>query len=449
MKIRFLKSSTTVIESNGVRILTDPWLVDGEYYGSWYHVPPFEFKPAEFDDIDFIYISHIHPDHFSRETLKQLNKEIPVLIHSYEVKFLKRNIESLGFEVRELPNNQRTHLRDGVHINIFAADNCNPELCMKHFGCGRIEAKYGSTQIDSLSVIDSNGLSVLNINDCPFGLARHCAREIQEQYGSIDFMLVGYAGAGPYPQCFANLSEEEKREAAVKKREQFLKQGVDFLELFQPRYFMPFAGTYTLGGTHARLNSLRGVPEIDDAFQEINKQVASTGVLLNSGECFDLTVETASADYRPMNREEKSRYIQEVLAPKPFSFEADDDPGVDDFLPLLSEAYQRMNQVRESISFSTATKVIVDLPEDQSVVLGLGEVSADESSWEVLSTESTKVIEPSVRFTVNPKLLLRILKGPRYGHWNNAEIGSHILFDRKPEQFERGLYYCMNFFFAG
>lgn len=449
MKIQFFKSSTTVIESNGVKILTDPWLVDGEYYGSWYHVPPFEFDPSAFDDIDFIYISHIHPDHFSRETLKRLNNRIPVLIHSYEVKFLKRNIESLGYDVWELPNNERTELRDGVHINIFAADNCNPELCMKHFGCGRIESKYGSTQVDSLSVIDSDGYTVLNVNDCPFGLARHCEKEIREQYQSIDFMLVGYAGAGPYPQCFSNLSQEEKQNAAARKRAQFLKQGVDFLQLFQPRYFMPFAGTYTLGGVYAKLNSLRGVPEIDDALAEMNAQVKSQGMLLNTGEYFDLVSETASSDYQPYDRDEKNRYVSEVLAAKPFDFETDPLPNVGEFLPLLPAAHERMDQVRQSISFETQTRVIVDLPEGRSVVLRLNEVREGESPWEIISTEMTESLEPSVRFSVDPRLLLRILKGPRFGHWNNAEIGSHILFDRKPDQFERGLYYCMNFFFAG
>ena len=193
MKIHFLKSATTIIESDDVKILTDPWLVDGEYYGSWFHYPPYDFDPKTFDDIDFIYISHIHPDHFSRATLSQLNKDIPVLIHNYDIKFLKRNIESLGFSVRELPNNQRTHLKDNVHINIFAADNCNPELCMKHFGCGKIEAKFGSTQIDSLSVIDDGNFSVLNVNDCPYGLASVCEKPIREQYGTVDFMLVGFS----------------------------------------------------------------------------------------------------------------------------------------------------------------------------------------------------------------------------------------------------------------
>ena len=78
MKVKFLSSACVEIIHDGVKILCDPWLIDGEYYGSWAHYPPFDFDPNYFDDIDFIYISHQHPDHFSVKTLSKLNKKIPV-----------------------------------------------------------------------------------------------------------------------------------------------------------------------------------------------------------------------------------------------------------------------------------------------------------------------------------------------------------------------------------
>ena len=51
-----------------------------------------------------------------------------------------------------------------------------------------------------------------------------------------------------------------------------------------------------------------------------------------------------------------------------------------------------------------------------------------------------------VSYVLDFRLLFKILSGPRFAHWNNAEIGSHITFKRNPNNFERGLYYCMNFF---
>ena len=55
-----------------LKALTDPWLTEGEYYGSWYHYPPFEDKNLASLEYDFIYVSHIHPDHLSEKTFKVL-----------------------------------------------------------------------------------------------------------------------------------------------------------------------------------------------------------------------------------------------------------------------------------------------------------------------------------------------------------------------------------------
>ena len=60
---------------------------------------------------------------------------IPILIHNYHSKFLKNNIERLGYKVIEIDHNKRTILKNNLHINILSADNCNPELCQKYFGC--------------------------------------------------------------------------------------------------------------------------------------------------------------------------------------------------------------------------------------------------------------------------------------------------------------------------
>ena len=45
MKVRYLTSASVIIEHKNTKILCDPWLVDGEYYGSWCHYPKLDFKP--------------------------------------------------------------------------------------------------------------------------------------------------------------------------------------------------------------------------------------------------------------------------------------------------------------------------------------------------------------------------------------------------------------------
>ena len=100
MKIKLFRSSTVGLDLNGYKILMDPWLTDGEYYGSWSHFPYFDINKnlKEINSYNAIYISHIHPDHCSDDTLKRINKEIPIYIHSYHSKFLKFKLERFGFK---------------------------------------------------------------------------------------------------------------------------------------------------------------------------------------------------------------------------------------------------------------------------------------------------------------------------------------------------------------
>ena len=105
MKITQYRSSTFIIEAKNKKILFDPWLVGGEYYGSWHQYPEYDLDSnLENFKVDYICITHIHPDHFSRKTLSKLDKDIPILILKYSQNFLKLNLEKIGFKVHEIEN---------------------------------------------------------------------------------------------------------------------------------------------------------------------------------------------------------------------------------------------------------------------------------------------------------------------------------------------------------
>ena len=59
-----------------------------------------------------------------------------------------------------------------------------------------------------------------------------------------------------------------------------------------------------------------------------------------------------------------------------------------------------------------------------------------------------KIEGPYLRLTLNHNLLHRLLRGPKYAHWNNAEIGSHIRWEWNPNVFDRGLQHCLYFLHA-
>ena len=88
------------------------------------------------------------------------------------------------------------------------------------------------------------------------------------------------------------------------------------------------------------------------------------------------------------------------------------------------------------------TKLIIQISDLKSVLIDL----TSNPSYEIVSNLNTDTIERFVKISLDKRLLLRILKGPRFAHWNNAEIGSHLKFERKPNIFERGLYHSLCFF---
>ena len=56
------------------------------------------------------------------------------------------------------------------------------------------------------------------------------------------------------------LKEKEKLQ------KKFLEKTENYVNLFEPKYFMPFAGRYTLGGKLSVLNNFRGITELDSAY---------------------------------------------------------------------------------------------------------------------------------------------------------------------------------------
>lgn len=446
MRVQYISSATVVVEHGGKRVLCDPWLTDGIYYGSWCHYPPLTFQPEDFSDADWIYLSHIHPDHFDPETLRRLPRSIPVLILEYAEKFLLHQIQKLGFrDVREIPNGEQIRLADDFTLEPYAADNCNPQVCGRFFACSLPPAYSRTIQLDSLALFQGGGKTVVNANDCPYGLAWVVCDRLLKRHPKIDFLLLGYSGAGEYPQCFEEqLDHALLLEKAQAKRDQFLDQAVRYLAHLRPAHFMPFAGQYVLAGSLARLNSLRGVPQIEELPPEFERRLregnlSSRRVLLNSGECFDVETGNASAPFTPPDPVEREGYIHRILASRTYPYQGEFRVEPQDRInltPRLQEAQERMWRYQQTHGYRSDWRVYLDTGQEQ-----LYSISFNGQPVERVPRGSER--QPFVRIQLDYSLLQMILS--RKAHWNNAAIGSHLRFFRDPDQFERGVYHWLSY----
>jgi len=442
LKLTYLQNAGVIIENSGEKILCDPWLVDGCFYGAWYHYPKFEFTPKEFDDIDYIYISHIHPDHFDVKTLQQLKKSIPILIHEFPQKFLKKNIERLGFKVEEIPNNKRTKLGK-TSINIIAADNCNPEVCSRVFGCNFDSTQFGTNQIDTFSIIDNDEQVIVNSNDCPFEIGQNTAKMIKEEYPIIDLFLVGYSGASDYP-CSYDIEFSEKKAEAQKKKIKRLQNAVDYIRIFDPKYYMPFAGRYVLGGKLTPLMEYKGESTLDEGYNYLLQNIdqeKNKGIVLNVKSYFDIDTKEVSEKYIPENKEDREKYIQNILSKLKLDYEGDPYPNLDLVLELIQKAYDRFERHRKMINYSTDTVLLIKLDE-QNVL----KISANGRGFEIIKSDELGNFQKYLYLSLDMRLFYEILQNSEKAHWNNAELGCHISWKRVPNIYDRSLMYCLNFF---
>ena len=449
MRVSYLASAAILIDDATTRVLCDPWLVDGAYYGSWAHYPDCDVAPEDVADVDFIYLSHIHPDHFDPATLRRLDDEIPVLIHDYRWDYLREAVTDLGFDVVELPHDERTHLDGDLHINVLAADGCDPELCGNYFGCTWYDDEAdepGSTQVDSMAVVDDGSTTIVNTNDCPFQLAAPSCRTIKREYGEIDLLCHQYSAAQFYPQAVTNYDHQRKideRDRVIREKHEL---AISFIDIFEPTYYMPFAGEYLLAGSLSHLNEYTANPPRQQAQAFFETHVDPDDhecVFLNAGEWIDLTSGERSAPFEPADPAAVRRYVTEELASRTLAYERDPMPSSEQLRAFVPYAFEKLEAKRERIGFHTDTTVLISLCDGDYV-----ELSLNGDGYRIVSDPSVSDYDGFCKIDADPRLVRRLFEGPHSAYWADAKIGSHLGIHKEPDIYERGLFNCLGSFHA-
>ena len=420
MNIIKLASSTVIIETLDTSILCDPWIENGEYYGSWSlveEIPNREKFYKMMNECENIYVSHIHPDHFSKKTMKNIDKNKKIFIHSYSSAFLKRNLELMGFNnVIEIENGETKNIKNNTNITIFAADNCDPNMCKKFVGCNYSDNSKKSQQIDSCAVIYDNKKCCVNLNDCMQPMMIETTKKIKKKFNNIDILLVNYNSAHSYPQNILNIEYEKKIKIGNHIKQLNLEKSSKYIKELQPKFFIPFAGEYLISGKKYKLNKVKGTnsqKECFDFFQ--NSDFRNQLVMLNYGKNFEGNTIPEFKKEKNIDQVEYEKKISKIL----YEYENLDLPKKEEIEYLSKKAFDNILKKKDifQINFDHILYIeyynkFISLDFDKKEIKFQNEVSSGNKDYTILH--------------LNEKLLLNLLKGPRYAHWNNADIGSHI-----------------------
>jgi UDP-MurNAc hydroxylase len=203
---------------------------------------------------------------------------------------------------------------------------------------------------------------------------------------------------------------------------------------------MPFAGSYVIGGRQWRKNRYLGTTTWDEAATCLGERAPATRPLtLCEGMTFDVTRdEIVEGTYRPSDTAAVERYIRDELSGRLYPYEVGPQPSdlLDTLRRDLPAARTALWRRQERHGFFSPTTVAIDLG-DEAFTFAMDDPSS------AFMPASRDPGEPFLRCRLDPRLLARILR--REQNWNNAEIGCHIDFVRRPGTYEPDLHTLLAF----
>jgi UDP-MurNAc hydroxylase len=407
---------------NGTKVLCDPWIVNGVFDGSWCHYPELKTTISNLMNVDAIYISHLHPDHFDERNFN-FDYEMPLIVLDHGPNFLIKKLKSLGYNNLIKIKDSETIDYKEFQITMFAP------FAKHNFH----DAKIGNL-IDSAMLISCDGVSALNANDNTPSI--EASKMLLNDYGDISLAMLNYNAAGPYPCCFDNLTDEEKSSEHERVLERNLDHMKRILSAMKPKYVLPFAGAYVLGGDLRFKNKYLGTTTWDECANWLNNQnIAPTSVvLLRENDTLNIENGLSDRPYQEIDKLKMRDYIENELCKVRYPYQDEETPREDVLIDDMQKASiamkERMHRYKLSSSFNI---VVFAFGRGYSIYPTFNEVDLKEN------LDGNKL-----ECRMDERLLRRILD--RKSHWNNAEIGAHINFIRSPNVYEPDLHTILQFF---
>lgn len=220
MQFEILSHAGLKVEHKGTMLLVDPWLVGSSYWHSWWNYPPIDGARLRSLRPQYVYLSHIHWDHFHGPSLRALGQDVQFLVPEDRYTRMRDDLRSMGFKnVTEIPH--------GTSINLSADFSITPYLFFP--------------MTDSALVISAGRTVLLDANDCKIcGLP---LRQIKRRFPSIDFVLRSHSSANTRV-CQEYLDRPRRDHEGVDNKEDYLRSFANFMSAVQPRYAVPFASNH-------------------------------------------------------------------------------------------------------------------------------------------------------------------------------------------------------------
>jgi L-ascorbate metabolism protein UlaG (beta-lactamase superfamily) len=224
VKVQFIGHASILIESKGIRILSDPWWRGPCFGAQWWAYPPPAAHLLRATPVAYVYISHGHHDHLHLSTLGTLASGFKCLVSSEAG--IAATLREHGYPVIEVRPEQPMDLGQGVQVRIWPTDG------------------------DDTLMVVSDGTEVLvNANDAlhaaASGVQTRTLARLTQLFPKIDYLFCGYGTASHFPNCY-NIPGKNRDATARQRQLHFNEQWGSIAAALKPRYAFPFAADVAL-----------------------------------------------------------------------------------------------------------------------------------------------------------------------------------------------------------
>ena len=290
MQFTTLSHAGLLIEHNGIKIVSDPWLIGSCYWRSWWNYPEPPLELIENLKPDYIYITHLHWDHFHGSSLKKFfDPNIHILVPKIPTRRMIEDLNWLGFyNITEINHGSKFQLGEDFTLNSY------------QFGLS----------VDSAIVLSGGGRTILNCNDCKFfGLPLN---QITKKFPKIDFVLRSHSSASPIPYC---IEDNEGDFINLRRPQDYIEEFSRFALFIGARYAVPFASNHCFLHTdtfHFNKTTV-SANDIPPTYENLASQINSDSecVVMSPGSSWSENdgFKTISFDYS-----KKDEYIEGLLS---------------------------------------------------------------------------------------------------------------------------------------
>jgi hypothetical protein len=206
-----------LVRISGFKYLVDCVFPRPLFLDSWLFFPELAID-ARLLDVDGVFISHLHEDHYDPTFLAQLPKSTPIYVTEGRLGFAEIS-DSSRYLVKKIPPMQLYAINNKVQVLAIPSDH---------------------NSFDSSFILKGKNFSVYQGNDN--FLTQEVVQSARVIAGPVDHAYVPYAYVWWYPFCLTSISAEQRKAEAQRLTAHNMQIGLMIGEVLEADLIIPSAG---------------------------------------------------------------------------------------------------------------------------------------------------------------------------------------------------------------